>query len=57
MYKKKLIELLKGLEVENIDELLKKGTPQHFRVIGFEIAKYAKIGSAIRPRILKEKEW
>ena len=44
MYKEQLIALLEGLECQDIDKLLMR-TPASFRMIGMEIAKYAKIGA------------
>jgi len=49
-HEKNLIQLLEGLEIENIPELLQNGSGDHFRRIGEEITKMAKIGARIMNR-------
>jgi len=56
MYKKKLIALLEGLECQQIPKLVEEKSCAHFRRIGEEIAKCAKV-RAEQPSNLMNCAW
>jgi len=45
MYKERITALLEGLECQSIDELIEK-SPEHLKIVGTAISKYAKIGTS-----------